>query len=373
MHKRAIVIGAGIVGLAHARALRLKGYKVTVVERSLEASGASIRNFGMVWPIGQPSGILHQRSVRSMAVWHELCTQAKIWYSQPGCLHVATTALEAEVMQQIAAHYAQERQTSWMTNHQLAKRSNAANLTNALGALYSPHETIVEAREAIRMLPRLLQEKLEIDFWWGKAATEVQPNKVKIGNTWYVAELVLVCSGVDFESLFPEQFADAPITRCKLQMMRLQLHAEAWHMGPAICGGLSLIHYKSFEVAPSLPLLKEHYRQSIPHYLQWGIHVMACQNQYGQITVGDTHEYGPNPDPFDRDDLNQWVLDYLQQFAQFPQPKVVQTWHGVYAKMTNGGTEYVAQVLPGVWVINGLGGAGMTLSFGLAEEVVATM
>lgn len=46
------------------------------------------------------------------------------------------------------------------------------------------------------------------------------------------------------------------------------------------------------------------------------------------------------------------------------------TWNGVYAKPTNGDTHIITSPEPGVTIINGLGGAGMTFSFGLAADIV---
>src|ERR1700761_1816150 len=85
----AIVIGAGIVGLATARALASRGYGVTVFERNEQAVGASIRNFGMIWPIGQATGPLYDRAMLSRSIWKQVCTEAGIWHNEVGSLHLA--------------------------------------------------------------------------------------------------------------------------------------------------------------------------------------------------------------------------------------------------------------------------------------------
>src|SRR5689334_2456190 len=106
MSKRtAIVIGAGIAGLATARALGARGYKVKVIERTEKAVGASIRNFGMIWLIGQPDGKLYERALTSRSIWKQICTEAKIWHDEVGSLQIARTDDEWQVLQEAAAMY----------------------------------------------------------------------------------------------------------------------------------------------------------------------------------------------------------------------------------------------------------------------------
>lgn len=368
----AIVIGAGIVGLATARALSLKGYQVTVIERNEKAVGASVRNFGMVWPIGQPDGELHQRALRSRQIWKEVADSIGLWYDPVGSLHLAHEQDEWDVLQELCDSFSSNgREVQLLDKQQIIKSFNGVCENGLKGGLYSNTEMIVDPREAIAAIPNYLKEYLEVKFIWNTTITDIQNGKLKAGNRVFEADLIFVCSGPDFETLYPDAFEKAPIIKCKLQMMRFVPDSDNWRIGTSLCGGLSLIHYPAFKAAPSLEALKTRYSEQMGEYLKWGIHVMVSQNEQGELTVGDSHEYALTFDPFDKARLNQLILDYLKSFANVSNWKLVQSWHGIYSKLTNGASDLLLQPENQVYVLNGLGGNGMTLSFGLAEEVVS--
>ncbi|HZH37930.1 MAG TPA: TIGR03364 family FAD-dependent oxidoreductase [Flavisolibacter sp.] len=370
MSKSAIVIGAGIAGLATARALAIRGYKVTVLERTEKAVGASIRNFGMIWPIGQPSGALYHRALLSKSIWKGVCTSAAIWFEEAGSLHATYDPLEQKVLEEFYETAKAERPLRLLNANESVSKSAAIKQQGLHLSLYSSDEMIVDPREAIRKIPGFLHEKYGVEFHWSSGVTALHHPTVCCGNKVYEADRIFICNGADFETLFPEQFAQLPLTKCKLQMMRTEAQPANWRLGSALCGGLSLIHYKSFAAAPSLSALAQKFQMELPEYLQWGIHVMTAQNESGEITIGDSHEYGQTFEPFDKALINDLILSYLQKFCSLKSSRIIETWNGIYPKLKNGGTEIVLQPQNGVTIINGLGGAGMSLSFGLAEEVI---
>jgi FAD dependent oxidoreductase TIGR03364 len=368
--KNVIVIGAGIVGLAMTRSLASRGYNVTVFERNEKAVGASIRNFGMLWPIGQPDGYLYDRAIRSREIWKEVLQESNLWYDEVGSLHAAYSDLEGQVLQDVAAAY-EHRGYQYLSAEQTIKKSNAVNPDGLQGSLWSPNEMIIESRAAVQALPAYLTEKYGVKFYFNTAISRIDFPLIYSGKQSWKADKIFVCNGADFETLYPEVFAANHFTKCKLQMMRIIAQPEAWRIGPALCGGLSLVHYNGFKVSPSLDLLKKHFEETMPEYLKWGIHVMVSQNGNGELTIGDSHEYGLHLDPFDRAELNNMIIDYLRQFARFKNWAITQSWNGIYPKRTNGEVDFIHSPEENVTIVNGLGGAGMTLSFGLAEEVMA--
>lgn len=368
--RSAIVIGAGIVGLATARALAVRGYQVKVIERNDKAIGASIRNFGMIWPIGQPDGELYERALLSRKIWKEVCDDAGIWYDEVGSLHVAHQKDEWNVLQELSEIY-NHRHYRLLNATDTISKSAVIVKEGLEGSLFSADEMIVDPRVAIFAIPAWLTEKYTVEFLFGKAVTDVCYPAVYTGSEEWEADEIYVCSGADFETLYPQLFAATPITKCKLQMMRMHAQPDNNRIGPAICGSLSLVHYNAFKAASSLKVLHERYKADYRNYLDLGIHVMVSQNEAGELTVGDSHEYGLTPDPFDKQFINQLILDYLKKFARFNDERIIETWNGIYSKLTNGQTHLVVEPEQGVTVVNGLGGAGMTLSFGLCEQVVS--
>jgi FAD dependent oxidoreductase TIGR03364 len=341
--KRAIVVGAGIVGLAMTRALALRGYQVTLIERHGHQQGASVRNFGMVWLIGQPHGPILERAQRGRAIWTQLCTETGTWYDPVGSLQLAYSVEEASVLHEFYEQESHARPLRILSSADVASQAGAVKTEGLVAALHHADDVIVDPRQAIRNFTTWLKEKLAVELRFGATVTALREGMVTLSdNTSLETDLVFVCPGADLQTLLPGVDA-GKLTLCKLQMMRMAAQPEGWRIGPALCGGLSLIHYASFANTPSLPKLKHQYADQYPEYLRWGIHVMASQNAMGEIAVGDSHEYGREPSPFNQDRIDQLILDYLKKFARFRDETIIERWHGIYAKTTDNQSEFLTQ------------------------------
>lgn len=364
------IIGTGIAGMAIAYQAALAGLSVAMFERHPRAVGATIRNFGMVWPIGQPIETF-DRAMRARQSWLELSQKAGFWAAKTGALCLAYHNDEMDVLEEFVETRNQSGyQIQLLTAEETVAKSKVINPTGLKGALWSATEVNIDPREATLAIHHYLREQMGIDIFYNTTITQIDSPWVGNGDRSWRAERIFVCSGADFETLYPEFFGQSGITKCKLQMMRTSHQPDGWNLGPTLCAGLTLQHYGSFAHCTSLDVLKKRYASEMPEYNKWGIHVLVSQTSYGEITIGDSHEYGLDISPFDSTHINELILQYLSTFASFPRMDIAETWNGVYPKLT-GKTEFIAEPQDGVTIVNGLGGAGMTLSFGLAEEVLA--
>jgi FAD dependent oxidoreductase TIGR03364 len=289
------IVGAGILGLAHAYHLAMRGRRVVVFERGPRATGASVRNFGMLWPIGQPAGEMRRMALRSLAIWTEVLQSAELWHEQIGSLHLAYREDEAQVLREFTREAAaRDVDCAFLEPPQVLARSSAVRPEGLIAGMWSPTETCVDPREVIAGLAGWLSRRFGVRVVFGAAVTAYDRPRVLAGGQEWTADHLYLCAGDDLETLFPELLSSAGMVRCKLQMMRSQP---------------------------------------------------------------------------DKPEIDALILRYLETFLRAPNLRIAARWHGVYAKHP---TEpyRVARPAPGVTVVTGLGGAGMTLSFGLAEQVV---
>lgn len=364
------IVGAGIVGLAHAYIAARSGRSVAVFERNPAANGASVRNFGMIWPIGQPAGPLHEMALRSRALWLEVLQQARLPFFGSGSLHVAYRDDEAAVGREFADKACSlGYHCSWLDPQQTLERSQAVRPEGLLGALWSPTELTVDPRQIVAALPKFLAERYGVQFLFNSAVCNAGSSRLETKERQWRAGSIIVAAGDDFQTLFPGHFREKGLTRCKLQMMRTAPQPQGWLLGPSLAFGLTFKHYPTFQVCGSLRTLRERIASETPEFDQWGIHVMVSQNSSGELTLGDSHEYGLAVEIFDKALINRLILNYARQYLNIPKLEIAEYWHGVYAKHPDHAYLDFSPV-PGVRVVTVTTGIGMTMSFGIAEQTL---
>ncbi len=368
------VVGAGILGLAHAYFAAKRGKSVVVFERTPRAQGASVRNFGMIWPIGQRAGAIHQMATRSRQIWQEILDASGLPYRPTGSLHVVYHRDEAEVGREFVERAPSLGYTcAWLLPAEVLKRSQAVNPDGLLGGIWSPTELTVDPRQILARLPAFLTEKFGVQLRFGTVVRSIELPRVDAGSETWEAGHAIVCGGDDFETLYPELFAHSGIDRCKLQMMRTAPQKHKWELGPSLAAGLTLRFYPAFEICTeTLPKYKARIAREMAEYDRFAIHTLVSQTADGALTLGDSHEYGLAVDVFNKSEIDELVMRNVRSFLIAPDLAIGERWYGVYARHPE--KSYVAiDAAPGVRIVTAVGGSGMTLSFGLAEQMIREM
>jgi FAD dependent oxidoreductase TIGR03364 len=218
-------------------------------------------------------------------------------------------------------------------------------------------------------LPAFLEDQYKVKFVFAAAVTAIEHPFLYTGSGRWQAETVIVCSGDDFETLYPQHFAASGLTRCKLQMMRTPPQPDGWQLGPSLAAGLTLRFYPAFQVCKTLAALSRRIAEETPEYDRWGIHALVSQTADGALTLGDSHEYGLTVDIFNKEEIDELILRYTRQFLRAPSLAVAERWYGVYARHPEKPL-VVMQPEDGVRIVASPGGSGMTLSFGVAEQSI---
>ena len=359
-----VVVGGGIVGLAHALVGARRGLRVAVVERDQRCVGASIRNFGFITVTGQRAGETWRRALRSAEVWEEVAQAAGIPVLQRGLWVAARRLAAAQVLE---AFKATDMGRECELLSPTAIEGRAPLLRADAGALYSPHELRMESREAIPRLTAWLQEAHGVRFFNGEAVLGVEPGRVHTASSTFCGERIALCPGTDLSG--PAQaWLPLNLKLSRLQMLRL-LPASPVRLPAPVMADLSLVRYAGYSNLPESKTLLRQLQQECPASLAHGIHLIAVQSADGSLVVGDSHhDEDASPDPFASEAVDALILKHLHEAVRLPRCEVVERWTGVYL---TGHTHdaLIEAPHPGVRVVLVTSGTGASTAFGLAEDV----
>jgi len=148
------VVGAGVVGLAIARALALEGREVVVLEQHASiASETSSRNSEVIHAgIYYPPGSLKARlCVAGRDALYEHCARRSVPHARVGKIIVATAAAEEPVLERLMAT-ARANGVDDLVRLSGAELARREPEVRAAAAIFSPSTGIVDAHELARSL-----------------------------------------------------------------------------------------------------------------------------------------------------------------------------------------------------------------------------
>ena len=243
---------------------------------------------------------------------------------------------------------------------------------SVLGGLWSPHERRVEAREAIPLLARHLENAYGVTFVRNAQVQAVEPPALvdhggRISRrraSWSApATIRLRC----FHNHSPRTASRS----CKLQMMRLAPQPAGWRLPCAVMGDLSLVRYGGFASCAAANALRARLEREAADRLAAGVHVLLVQSADGSLVVGDSHDYADTPDPFAPAAIEGMIIEEALRLIDVPDTRVIERWTGVYPSAQT--PVIIEAPHPDVRVVVIASGTGMSTAFAVAEEVMATL
>jgi FAD dependent oxidoreductase TIGR03364 len=370
--EQVVIVGGGVLGAMHAMSARDRGYGVTHLEREPDARGASVRNFGLVWVSGREPGAELDLALRARARWEQLAARIPgLGFRPSGSMTLAANDAELRLLKEASA-----LPDAGLRDYELLDPAAVTAVNPALrgefaGGLLCRRDAIVEPRQVpMAIRGHLAAKGGAAGYRWlpGREAVEVAPHAVRDQTgDWHHGDLVVLCTGAAHSGVAGHHLAsypEPPVRRVRLQMMQTQPYPH--RLTTSVADGDSLRYYPAYDLAA-----REQLGRQQPVAERTRAQLLLVQRLDGSLTIGDTHEYD---EPF-AFDVDEDAYDHFRARAESllggPVPPVQRRWAGVYSQVTHDGLYHRSEVAPGVVLVTGPGGRGMTCSPAIAEETFA--
>jgi FAD dependent oxidoreductase TIGR03364 len=362
-----LVVGAGIVGLAHACAALSRGLSVTIIDRDARAVGASVRNFGHCCITAQ-SGELLDLAMVAREKWLEHAALAGFFSVTSGAVALARSTTELAVLTELAESR-EAGQVRLLTAAEATGELRADADPSIVGGALLRDDLRVDPREAVSSLAAWLASQPGVRMLWQTSYFGNEDGIARTSRGEIHAEQTIVCVGHDLDYLFPELAASRAVERCALQMMRVAA-PSGMVLRPAVLTGTSMLRYPAFAETGAANALRAEMSEVRPDLLGIGANVMFTQRPNGTLIVGDSHRYATTLTPFQKEATSDILLHEIEHILGVSELRVLERWQGIYASSAQQ-PFLIEEVAPGVTVAIVTSGVGMTISFGLAEKTFA--
>ena len=364
-----LIVGAGIIGLAHAAEAVARGLSVRIIDRDARAVGASIRNFGHCCVTAQ-SGELLELATVAREGWLRHSKLAGFSSLASGGLAVARNSQEVAVLEELCASRGADQVqliTAAAAHDQLGGLGDAAIMAGAL----LRDDIRVDPREAVAKLANWLARSPQVTFSWqtsyfGTDDDGAQRSTVRTSRGSFRASRVIVCVGHDLDYVHPELAESFAVNRCALQMALVRPPASL-RITPAVLTGTSMLRYPAFAETAAAAELKQELAAKSPELLAIDANLMLTQRPDGTLIIGDNHHTESTVDPFLSEDTQDTLLRAAAQLLGTGDLQVLQRWQGVYASSPHQNF-LIKDVQANVSAVSVTSGIGMTISFGLARK-----
>jgi L-2-hydroxyglutarate oxidase LhgO len=359
---QAVVVGAGVIGLAVARALAARGYETLILERSAEpGSGASSRNSEVIHAgiYYRPGSLKARLCVAGREQLYALCRERGIGHRRCGKLLVASDAAQSQALAAFRQKAADNGVTlEWLDGG--AARTLEPQL-HCHAALHSPLSGIIDSHAYLQTLLADAEAHGAV-LACRSEVTQLSPREhgVALGINGaapaLAARLVVNSAGLEAPAL-ARRIADFPAR-----------HIPAGYLAKG----------SYFTLRGNAPFTRLIYPLPIPGGL--GIHLT--------LDLAGKARFGPDVEWVDRPDYRveearvaSFYAAVRRYWPALPDDALQPGYAGIRARIAGPGqpeadfridTERV-HGLPGIVNLFGIESPGLTASLALADEVVARL
>ena len=349
-----VVIGAGVVGLAVARALARAGRDVLVLERhasigsETSSRSSEVIHAGIYYPTGS---LKAQLCVRGKALLYEHCESRNVPHRRIGKVIVATTEQQAGILR---AYQRQARRNGvgelpWLTRHEIRALEPQVE---ALFGIYSESTGIVDSHafmlslvgdlEAAGGVVALLTDVVDLSRW--KSGV-----RVCCGDCVLAARLVVNAAGLS-----------APALAAKLGSEHRSYYAKG--------------HY--YALSGSAPFSRLIY----PVAEAGGLGVHVTLDLAGQVRFGpDVVWQQDDSVAFDESGFERFAAAIRRYYPTLDETRLHPSYVGIRPKLAPEGVPAADFVIegpnengvPGLFNLLGIESPGLTAALAIAERVAA--